>query len=401
MKILHILADWKWTGPSEPVLSLAYRQAVVGHDVTFMFRKPPDDHEDTESILVYATGTGPDPSRNLPVDSPLKVSTELGLNTRTKPDNLFGAPGFIRDRRRLARYIDENDVDVIHVHSSHDHTLAGLARCKAILAPLIIRTDHKRSFIKQGAGNSFLLRRFTDGIVSFSRRGARAIEERFSFPPEKIRVIDPALELDRWDPDGPHTSMRSVYGIPEDACVIGMVARFQKYRKTDIVIEAFASLAKDHPKARLLLLGRSSQMTESVHEPAKALGVAEKVITPGYVMERYRDALLSMDVFVFMMPGSDGTARALREAQTLGLPVVTIDVGMIPDLVDDGRTGILVEQTPGALEATLRRLVEDPAFRKELGGNARGEALRRYDPARQAEETLSFYTELAEHDLTK
>jgi glycosyltransferase involved in cell wall biosynthesis len=142
-------------------------------------------------------------------------------------------------------------------------------------------------------------------------------------------------------------------------------------------------------------------MAESVHEPAKALGISDKVITPGYVMEKYRDALLSMDVFVFMMPGSDGTARALREAQALGLPVVTIDVGMIPELVDDGRTGLLVEQTPEALEAALGKLVGDPAFRRELGKNARTEALGRYDPTRQAETTLTFYTELAEHDLTK
>jgi len=398
MKIVQILADWKWTGPSEPVLTLSYRLARLGHDVTLMIRKPPEDHEDTESILVYAKGIGPDPSRNLPGDSPLSVSTELDLNTRTKPDTLFGVPGFIRDTRRLARYIDASAADVIHVHSSHDHTLAGLARCVAKRKPIIVRTDHKRSFIKKGAGNRLLMRRFTDGVVTFSRKGAAAIAERFHLPPEDIRVIDPALELARWSPEGGHESMRPAYGIPGDALVIGMVARFQKYRKTDMVIEAFAALAKDHPKARLLLLGRSSQMTESVHEPAKALGVADKVITPGYVMDRYRDALLSMDIFVFMMPGSDGTARALREAQALGLPVAAIDVGMIPELVDDGRTGFLVGQTTGELERALRRLAGDASLREKLGRGAREEALRRYDPMRQAAETLSFYKELSGHD---
>lgn len=376
------------------MLSLSYRQALLGNDVALMIRRPPADHEDTESILVYARGIGPDPSRNLPVDSPLEVSTELGLNTRTKPDNLFGAPGFVRDIRRLSKYIDTNRVEVIHVHSSHDHTLAGLARSTARSKPIIVRTDHKRNFISKGAGNRLLLGRFTDGVVAFSHRGAAAIEERFGFSPKHIRVIDPGLELDRWNPDEGHESMRPAYGIPEDALVVGMVARFQKYRKTDMVIEAFAALVKDYPHARLLLLGRSSQMTESVHEPAKALGVSDNVITPGYVMDRYRDALLSMDVFVFMMPGSDGTARALREAQTLGLPVVALDVGMISELVDDRRTGLLIDGAAEDLERALRRLVENPTFRKTLGENARREALKRYDPTRQAEETLSFYEQL-------
>lgn len=380
------------------MLSLSDRLARLGEDVTLMIRKPPADHEDTESILVYAKGIGPDPSRNVPVDSPLSVFTELDLNTRTKPDNLFGVPGFIRDKRRLARYIDAEAVDVIHVHSSHDHTLAGLARLFARRTPIIVRTDHKRNFIKKGIGNHFLLRWFTDGIITFSHRGAAAIEERFDVSPGKIRVVDPALELDRWNPDEPHTSMRPAYGIPEDALVIGMVARFQKYRKADMVIEAFAALAEKYPGARLLLLGRSSQMTESVHEPAKALGIADKIITPGYVMEGYREALLSMDVFVFTMPGSDGTARALREAQALGLPVVALDVGIIPELVIDGRTGFLVGETPEELERALWRLAEDETLRKELGRGARAEALRRYDLKRQATEILSFYKELSGYE---
>ena len=143
MKILHILADWKWTGPSEPVLSLAYRQALLGHDVTLMIRKPPADHEDTESILVYAKGIGPDPARNLPANSPLSVSTELSLDTRTKPDNLFGVPGFFRDVKRLSRYIDTNGIEVIHVHSSHDHTLAGLARSTARRKPRPLLTRQR------------------------------------------------------------------------------------------------------------------------------------------------------------------------------------------------------------------------------------------------------------------
>ncbi len=333
MRILHLLADWKWTGPSEPVLILADALAKRGHEVLFAVQKPPEDAGQANTIVTFARARG------------VRIDTSLDWDRRTKPDNLFGIPGIIRDARRLARIIEEFRADVINAHSDHDHITAALARRFAAARPVLVRTDHKRDSFPAGIATRFLLSRGTDGIITFSSGAAWRITETFSFPKSRLLVADPALDLARWQPGPPAKNMRAAFGIEPDAFVIGMVARFQAYRKTDRVIAAFARLAKKHPEARLLLLGRSSQMEQSVRRPARRLGVADRVITPGYIREDYRDALASMDAFVFMMPGSDGTARALREAMALGLPVVAARIGMLPEIVEDMASGLVVEPT--------------------------------------------------------
>ena len=384
MKILHLLADWKWTGPSEPVLILAEALQKRGHDVIFAVQGPPEAVGETENIVRFARTRG------------VRVDTSLGWDRRTKPDNLFGLPGIVRDARRLGGLIDEFSADVVNAHSDHDHITAALARRFTKDRPLLVRTDHKRDSFSAGLPSRLLLSRWTDGVVTFSPRAARRIEQTFSVPRQRLLVVDPALDLSCWRPGPPSKDMRAAFGIPPDALVIGMVARFQAYRKTDRVIGAFARIAGKYPQARLLLLGRSSQMEESVHRPARELGVADRVLTPGYIREDYRDTLASMDAFVFMVPGSDGTARALREAMALGIPVITTDIGMLPEIVRDNVSGLVVEPTEEALAGAIERLCSDGRERKRLGEGARRAAHERFDIIEQARIVEQFYRQLLE-----
>jgi glycosyltransferase involved in cell wall biosynthesis len=383
MRILHLLADWKWTGPSEPVLILAGALQERGHEVIFAVQKPPEDAGE-EHIVRFARKRG------------VRVDTSLAFNRRTKPDNLFGVPGIVRDARRLAALMEDLPADIVNAHSDHDHITAALARRFAKNRPVLVRTDHKRESFPASLPSRLLLSRWTDGVVTFSPRAGRRIERTFSVPKGRLLVVDPALDLSRWRPGPPQKDMRALFGIPRGAFVIGMVARFQKYRKTDRVIGAFARLAAKYPNARLLLLGRSSQMEESVHRPARELGISDRVVTPGYVREGYRDALASMDAFVFMVPGSDGTARALREAMALGIPVVASNIGMLPDIVDDGRSGLVVEPTEEALAEALDRICGDERERARLAEGARRAAHERFDIAEQAGVVERFYQSLLE-----
>jgi glycosyltransferase involved in cell wall biosynthesis len=292
--------------------------------------------------------------------------------------------------------MEEFSADIVNAHSDHDHVTAALARRSLKDRPVLVRTDHKRDSFSAGLPSRLLLSRWTDGVVTFSPRAARRIERTFSIPRGRLLVVDPALDLSCWRPGPPAKDMRAAFGIPPAALVIGMVARFQAYRKTDRVIGAFARLTERHPDARLLLLGRSSQMEESVHRPAHKLGVADRVVTPGYIREGYRDALASMDVFVFMVPGSDGTARALREAMALGIPAVTADIGMLPEIVQANVSGLVVEPTEDALAAALERLCSDDRERKRLGEGAGRAAHERFDITEQARIVEQFYRSLLE-----
>jgi len=98
-----------------------------------------------------------------------------------------------------------------------------------------------------------------------------------------------------------------------------------------------------------------------------------------------------MDIFVFLMAGSDGTGRAMREAMALGKPVVVARRGMLPEMVDEGVSGIVVEDTPENVAEALARLIRDKDLRVRMGQAAREKARRDFRLDKQAEEVEAFY----------
>jgi glycosyltransferase involved in cell wall biosynthesis len=103
-----------------------------------------------------------------------------------------------------------------------------------------------------------------------------------------------------------------------------------------------------------------------------------------------------MDIFVFLMAGSDGTARALREAMAMGKPAMVARRGMLPELVDDGVTGLIVDDTPENICAALRILVTNKSLRNKMGQRAREKAVREFRLEKQAQEVEAFYQHMIE-----
>jgi glycosyltransferase involved in cell wall biosynthesis len=176
--------------------------------------------------------------------------------------------------------------------------------------------------------------------------------------------------------------------------VIGMVARFQKYRRTEILLMALTRLVVEFPHVKALLVGRSSQIRESVIEPTRRLGLDANVILAGYQTENYLDTLAAMDIFVFLMAGSDGTARALREAMAMGKPTVVARRGILQELVEDGETGLVIDDTPENLFEALKGLVRDRSLRIRMGRAARKKALQEFRVEKQAQGIEAFYQEI-------
>jgi len=377
MKVLHLFSDWKWTGPAEPTLMLCETLQRRGHQVTLAYRSPPVEAEDSIAKRILGKcfkGTG-----------------RFRLRPLGKGDWGFALVGFLRDLRSLRRFIDREGFDLINVHHSHDHILGGVAARLSEKRPVVIRTDHKRDAITPSWGNRLLISRLTDGIITFSEMARERNSTKLPIPPERVGRVGLALQLERYDPERTFRDMRSVFKIHAEDLVVGMVARFQKYRRTDVFLAALAKLVREFPHVKALLVGRSSQIRESVIEPTRRLGLDGYVILAGYQTENYLDTLATMDIFVFLMAGSDGTARALREAMAMGKPTIAARRGMLGELVEDGETGFVVDDTPESLLEALRTLAKDERLRRYMGRAARKKALREFQVERQAQGFEVFY----------
>jgi glycosyltransferase involved in cell wall biosynthesis len=231
-------------------------------------------------------------------------------------------------------------------------------------------------------------------MITFSERARREDAEHFGLPLERVQKISPALDLNRYDPKKEFKEMRTLFGIGSKEIVIGMIARYQKYRRTAVFLEAVKKIAEEFPNAKVLLVGRSGQMEQSVIQPMKQLGVEKWVVLAGYRTNDYLDTLASMDIFVFLMAGSDGTARALREAMAMGKPVIVANRGMLPELVEDGISGLVVNDTPEDLANAVLQLLHHPEMREALGKAAYQKAHQDFQLGRQVEAVEGYYQEM-------
>jgi len=380
LKILHLFSDWKWTGPAEPVLSLCKELEKRGHDVTLAYRKPPFPVEDSLEKRIIERG--------------VKATDQFHLNHVLK----FSQPSFILDNLQdffhLYHYLCQERFGILNVHQSHDHILGGIAAKRLNPPVIVIRTDHKRDPLKPSLGNHLLISKLADGIITFSERARKEDSEHFGLPVERVCRIPPALDLDRFNPQREFKNMRAIFGIGPKDIIIGMVARFQKYRRTVVLLEAVKIIVREIPNIKVLLVGRSSQMEESVIQPMKRLGIEPWVVLGGYRTDDYIDTLACMDIFVFLMAGSDGTARALREAMAMGKPVVVADRGILPELVEDEISGLVVKDTPGELANATLQLLRYPELRAKMGKAAYQKAHQDFRLDRQAEAIETFYQEI-------
>jgi glycosyltransferase involved in cell wall biosynthesis len=380
MRILHLFSDWKWTGPSEPVLTLCKALEKRGHQVTLAYQKPAFPAEDSLAKRVLGAG--------------IKATDRFYLNHGLKAYR----PSFIwknlRDIWNLTDYFNQEGFDILNVHQSHDHILGGIAARRSRRSVLVIRTDHKRDPLRSSWGNRLLFSNLTDGIVTFSDRAMREDAEHFGFPMERVTKIMPALELDRFKGRTEFRNMREVFGIKPADIIIGMVARFQKYRRTEVFLEAVKTIVREFSNVKILLIGRSGQMEESVVKPMKRLGIDPWVVLGGYRKEDYIDTLACMDIFVFLMAGSDGTARALREAMAMGKPVIVAERGIMPELVEHGVSGLVVKDTPEELAEATLQLLRQPERRAKMGEAAYQKAHREFLIDHQVEEVEKFYQQM-------
>jgi glycosyltransferase involved in cell wall biosynthesis len=126
------------------------------------------------------------------------------------------------------------------------------------------------------------------------------------------------------------------------------------------------------------------------------MGISPQVIFTGYRDRDYAETLGCFDIKVFLVPGTDGACRAVREAMAMGIPVIAARRGMLPEIIDDGINGLVIEDTPENLSRAIERLVSNPSLRKEMGAKARLKALSEFSLSTFGESVEEIYRKVIE-----
>ena len=220
---------------------------------------------------------------------------------------------------------------------------------------------------------------------------------------QRLRVVHLGTDPEHFRPGVEATAMRVRLGIANgggEGRWLVTVARLEKHKGIDTVLEALPAIAERAPDVRYAVAGGGPER-ESLEKLAHKLGVADRVRFLGQVSERDLPALYNLaTVYVGASRraeriGVEGFGIALVEASACGVPVVGGNSGGVPDAVRDGETGFLVPpEEPAAVVEAVCRLLDDPALARRLGAAGRRAVETYYNWDRVVRDVRAIETEV-------
>lgn len=372
MRILHLISYFRWTERVEPAADLAIAQTQLGHEVRYLCGQ-------NQGAAPEDCIQGRAARKGLVYDDRLMLTKHFRLGP------------FRRDLLGLKAYIAEFRPDVIHCHQDNAHLLAARAIRRLSARPLLVRTFYEADGPPTPVRYGLFCRPWTDGLIVVSEKTRRRAQGRFRREPDRVAVIVPGIDLDEFAHRDDLGRLDHVT-IPPGSFVAGMITHIGKNQRLDLALEAVASLASRYPALRLLVVGRG-QPERFLHEPARRLGISDRVILAGYCRyENLVKAHHTMDTLVYPQHGTDESCRAVREALASGVPVVATAISILPELVKEGETGFLGRYDSASLAGALEKMLRlDPARRAQMSRAAAADAQERFCRKKQAAKVVEFY----------
>jgi len=305
----------------------------------------------------------------------------------------------LRQRREVARlsaFMARFRPDVVNSH---------LFRSTAIAAPLArwhgaraVETYHGREGWRRGPARlrflpDRMVGRLLDRVIAVSEAARDFLIRTKGYRAEAITVVPNGRDLSVFAPGRARAAARKELGLDETVPLVGVVGRLEAQKGHAHLLDAWPTVIREFPDARLLLVGEGS-LRGPLEAQAAALGVVGSVIFAGFRPDvpRVLDA-----IDVLCLPSLyEGMPLTAIEAAAMARPVVATAVDGTPEVVRDGDTGRLVPPADApALARALLDVLRDPAGARRMGAAGRAWALGRFDLQRQVAATARVYRSVA------
>lgn len=311
---------------------------------------------------------------------------------RTKIFNLKRRPF---DFIKLLYSINKESPGILHSFLFYGN-LAGRIAGKILRVPIVISSQRSTDLWRKRW--HWLLDRFTaewtDIIISNSYRGNDVLVEKAGISPKKIRVIPNGIRAPKSD-----KTISKPLGISGAEYIVGTVGNLRKAKGHRYIIMAAPLILKECPNTKFIIVG-DGELKDSLIKEAKKTGVSENFIFTGF-MDNPADIIPLFDVFVFPSLW-EGCPVGLLEAMMLGKSSVAFPVGDIPYIIEEGKSGLLVEyKSVEKLASAVVALLKNRELRDEIGKAAYKRALERFSHKVMMEQYLSAYLELIDFKSKK
>ncbi len=295
---------------------------------------------------------------------------------------------------RLARYLRDEEFDVIHCHMPPADWIGRLAGWLGGV-PVRMTTEHGRGLWKSRARVMFdrMLNGITDLRICVSHDVLEIRARREGTPRDKLEYLPNGVDLDRFkSPVRGKQEIMAEFGWAAGDALVVCVGRLVREKNYPLLVDSIASVRERIPTVRCLIAGEGKLRGE-IAARIGDLDVGETVKLAG-TRSDISDLLHASDVFV--LPSTrEGFPVSLIEAMACSKAIVASDVGGVPDAIAGGENGILVP--PGdarALSAAVEKLLVDRQLAERLGRAALATAAERFSLQHVVRRTKEIYFDL-------
>jgi glycosyltransferase involved in cell wall biosynthesis len=279
--------------------------------------------------------------------------------------------------------------DIAHCHSAHAH-VPGAAAAWLARVPVVVsrRVDFA---VAQNPASALKYRMPVDRYLCISRgvieamAGSGVPRARLALVPSGVAF---APDVPPGAQSGAGANLRTEIGAAPDAIVIGTIAALAPHKSHADLARAAAIVLRERPDVRFVWVG-DGECRAALERQLADLGLERSVHLLGF--RRDARALLGQFTVFALASYLEGLCTSLLDAEALGVPVVATAVGGIPDVVEHGRTGVLVPgRDPEKLAAALIDVLRDPEGARRRAALAR-ETVRAFGADRMVERTVQEY----------
>ena len=363
------------------VVNVRWYNATAWYGVTLARLLAEAGHE---SHVLALPGTEPE-ARARDMGLPV-VSLDLNTNNPLR----FGAV-----YSRVAGLLRRHRPDVVNCHRGEGFIAWGLLK-RLGYGFSLVRTRGDQRLPRNNPPNRWLHKSVADAVVTTNRRMADHFLRTMKVDERRLWLIRGGVDTRTFafDPEG-RTRVRAEFGFHDSDMVLGLLGRFDKVKGQRELLESVARLrAQGQDRLRLLLIGHDSSLGEdTIRAWIKELGLGDTVRTTGR-REDVAACVSALDLGVVASLWSETIARAAFEIMACGRPLVSSDVGVMPDLV--GPEALYPAGDARAMDETLARAVTDETLRARLRAD-QARILSQHTLKEFLRRTLRLYESLREN----
>jgi len=291
----------------------------------------------------------------------------------------------------LYRLLRRERVDVLHTHKFGSN-LWGTVIGRLARVPVIIAHEHTWSYEGKPwrrIGDREVIARGSTRFIAVSREDRRRMIEIEGIDPSDVMFLPNGIPA---PPPATGGDVRAELGIAPGAPVIGTVSVLRPQKALDVLLRATQALLPEFPGLKVLIAGEGDRRF-ALEDLTRELGIEDAVMFLG-VRTDVPDVLAALDVAV-SSSDFEGSPLSVMEFMEAARPIVATRVGGVPDLIEDGVHGLLVEpQDPAAFAAAVARMLRDRDAARAMGERARERRRTEFDIDVMVRRLEQLYTEL-------